>query len=147
MPSPPKRKKSWGFFWVDGNLVRTSMLCLVPITSDFNLTFLIPSHACFNSSFEQHAILVTDGTEAVVEGAMVLARTDRRKDRVEVGYEQLAAASEMAENQAKLSGREVCACGCVSGCDVCVCIQVAWWQGGGGGLRNMIFSADSFPRN
>jgi BRCA1/BRCA2-containing complex subunit 3 len=47
------------------------------------------------------------GTVAVVESAMVLARTDRRKDRVEVGYEQLAAASEMAEQQGRRSGREV----------------------------------------
>lgn len=47
------------------------------------------------------------GTVAIVESAMVLARTDRRKDRVEVGYEQLAAASEMAEQQGRRSGREV----------------------------------------
>jgi len=42
-----------------------------------------------------------------VEGAMALARKDKRKDRVEVGYDQLAAASDMAEAKSKASGREV----------------------------------------
>lgn len=44
---------------------------------------------------------------AVVESALVLYRSDRQKDRVEVGYEQLAAASEMAEQQQKKFNREV----------------------------------------
>jgi hypothetical protein len=44
----------------------------------------------------------------VVESALVLYRSDRQKDRVEVGYEQLAAASELAEQQSKKFGREVC---------------------------------------
>jgi len=48
-----------------------------------------------------------DGRVAVVEGAMALARKDKRKDRVEVGYDQLAAASDMAEAKSKASGREV----------------------------------------
>ena len=50
-----------------------------------------------------HALV---GKVAVVEDALVLARTDRRKDRVEVGLEQLAAASEMAEAHSKRTGRE-----------------------------------------
>lgn len=48
------------------------------------------------------------GNVAIVEGSIALPRSDRRKDRVEVGYEQLAMATEVAEKQANDCGREVC---------------------------------------
>ena len=46
------------------------------------------------------------GRVAVVEHAIILARNDRRKDRVEVGYGQLAEASELAEAHSRDTGRE-----------------------------------------
>ena len=46
------------------------------------------------------------GRVAVVEHAIILARNDRRKDRVEVGYDQLAEASELAEAHSRDTGRE-----------------------------------------
>ncbi len=44
--------------------------------------------------------------EAEVRHVVALARTDRRKDRVEVGYEQLAAAEERASALTAATGVE-----------------------------------------
>jgi len=46
-----------------------------------------------------------DGAHAIVENAIVLSRSDRKKDRVEVAYEQLAAASEAADKHSERTGR------------------------------------------
>ncbi len=45
-------------------------------------------------------------TEATVRHVVVMSRTDRRKDRVEVGYEQLAEAAELATALTKATGVE-----------------------------------------
>jgi len=47
-----------------------------------------------------------DGTRAIIKRSMVLSRKDKKKDRVEVGYEQLANASTVAEKLADIDGSE-----------------------------------------
>ena len=47
-----------------------------------------------------------DGTKAVLTRSIVLARKDKKKDRVEVGYENLASASTLAEQLTDADGKE-----------------------------------------
>ena len=90
-------------------------LSFVRLTTDAMLSCM--THALSTESQEVMGLLLgrwvneDDAAGAEVTHVIVLTRTDKRKDRVEVGYAQLASAAESAEMIGQREGRQCCVIG------------------------------------
>jgi len=90
-------------------------LSFVRLTTDAMLSCM--THALSTESQEVMGLLLgrwvneDDAAGAEVTHVIVLTRTDKRKDRVEVGYAQLASAAERAEMIGQREGRQCCVIG------------------------------------
>ena len=90
-------------------------LSFVRLSTDAMLS--CTTHALSTESQEVMGLLLgrwvdeDDAAGAEVTHVIVLTRTDKRKDRVEVGYAQLASAAESAEMIGQREGRQCCVIG------------------------------------
>eukprot|EP01041_Mallomonas_annulata_P010560 gene10560-22037_t len=87
-------------------------LNLTRVVLSWDVLWACLSHALTTEHQEIMGLLLgclnetSEGTEAIVRRSMVLSRKDKKKDRVEVGYENLAYASTVAERLAEADNSE-----------------------------------------